>query len=367
MFDFAYVGCRTSRMRGARGQGIKVFTRHSSGDWQLIQTLPSAQDNPSWLAFNAARTCLYVIHGDGNLVSLYRRDGQSGLLHWVADQTTGPANPHPQLDPLRRNNPVHAVITPDEGYLLIANHEGGNIACLRIEPDDTLSPPLSLTPIVGLANRPGEPVNLSRPHEMIFAPDNRHFALPVQGRKAGQGIDMVQIYRYESGVLQQTDQSELENSSWPRHVDFHPSGRWLYCLTELGNTLTVFDYATDSGKITRTQTLSSLPDSWQARSDASEIEVHPNGKVLYAANRGHDSIGIFAINPHDGTLTAKAWVPCGGKTPRFTTLSPNGRYFYSANEDADTLCEFRVDTDSGMLESTGVCIPAESPTCICFA
>lgn len=366
MPSYAYIGCRTSQRRGARGHGIKVFKIDETGAWSLLQTLSSSQENPSWLTCNAAATRLYVIHGDGNRVSIYKRNNLTGELLWVADQTTGPANRHPGLDPLRRNNPVHAVLTPDEKYLLIANHESGNIACLAVENEDSLSAPLTFTHIAGQPAAPGEAENLSRPHEIIFAPDNQHFALPIQGRAAGMGIDMLQIYRYQRGEIIKTDEVKLATGSWPRHVDFHPTGRWLYCLTELANTLNVFDYNAAQGKITLKQTLSSLPDGWRPRSDASEVEVHRDGHFLYAANRGHDSIGIFRINQQDGTLTATEWVHCGGKTPRFATFSPDGLYFYSANEESDTLCEFSVDSLSGMLRETGKTILAESPTCICF-
>ncbi len=191
-----------------------------------------------------------------------------------------------------------------------------------VENEDSLSAPLTFTHIAGQPAAPGEAENLSRPHEIIFAPDNQHFALPIQGRAAGMGIDMLQIYRYQRGEIIKTDEVKLATGSWPRHVDFHPTGRWLYCLTELANTLNVFDYNAAQGKITLKQTLSSLPDGWRPRSDASEVEVHRDGHFLYAANRGHDSIGIFRINQQDGTLTATEWVHCGGKTPRFTTFSP---------------------------------------------
>ncbi|MGY5957393.1 lactonase family protein [Kosakonia sp. BK9b] len=366
MPSYAYIGCRTSQRRGARGRGIKVFRIDAPGVWHLVQTLASSQENPSWLTLNAAATRLYAIHGDGDRISVYQRNSQSGELRWLSDQTTGPANRHPDLDPLRRNNPVHAVLTPDEKYVLIANHEAGNIACLAVENADALSPPLAFTPIAGRPAAVGAAKNLSRPHEIIFAPDQQHFAVPVQGRDAGMGLDMLQIYRFQQGEVIKTDEVRLADGSWPRHVDFHPSGRWLYCLTELGNTLCVFDYDASRGSLSLKQTLSSLPDGWEERSDASEVEVHRSGRFLYAANRGHDSIGIFSIDQQHGTLTATEWVNCGGKTPRFTAFSPEGTCFYSANEDADTLCEFHVDAGSGMLTASGMIIPAESPTCICF-
>jgi len=129
----------------------------------------------------------------------------------------------------------------------------------------------------------------------------------------------------------------------------------------------VYAYDGASGTLALRQSLSSVPSDYTGHSDASEIEVHPNGRFLYAANRGHDSIGIFRIDAASGSLAAVGWVSCGGKTPRATAFSPDGLFFYSANEESDTLTEFSVDTQSGILASTGRAINTPSPSCIVFA
>lgn len=362
---FAYVGCRTSAWRGARGKGIEVYQLLSSGQWRLVQRMTSVQDNPSWLTLDPLRSRLYALHGDGDKVAVFTRDPDSGLLSLLAEQSTGPRHPHPALDPQRRNNPVSAVLTPDAGTLLIANHEGGNIAALRVTAEG-LSPPCQLTAIPGHACPSARVPSLSRPHEIVFAPDSDLFAVPIQGRAAGDGIDMIRLYRWKQNQTQLLDEVRLAPGSWPRHVDFHPGGDWLYGISELSSTLTVLAVDRQHGSLRLVQTLSTLPPDYSARSDASEIEVHPSGRFLYAANRGHDSIGIFAI-AQDGTLSVVDWVPCGGKTPRFTTLSPDGHYFYSANEDSDTIQAFRIDPDSGLLHKAGCVIATASPTCLCFA
>jgi len=367
MPEFAYVGCRTSAWRGARGKGIEVFRIDDSGHWHLLQRVTSVEENPAWLTLDKSRHQLYVLHGDGTKVATFACDPASGLLTQLSDQTTGPQNPHPALDPQRRNNPVHAALSPDGRYLLIANHEGGNVAALPFADDNSLLPPCHLEWVEGHASIDDAIKSLSRPHEIVFAPDSDYYALPIQGREAGNGIDMVRIYRWVNGQSRLNDEVLLPPGSWPRHVDFHPQGNWLYALSELGNTITVYDFDRDTGNITLRQTLSSLPEGFTARSDASEIEVHPSGRFLYAANRGHDSIGIFAIDPLNGYLTALDWIYCGGKTPRFTALSADGAYYYSANEDADAIRIFCIDQETGLLKDTGREIITASPTCIVFS
>lgn len=364
MTDYAYVGCRTSAWRGARGKGITVFRITQQGEWEPLQTLASTQDNPSWLTLDSERNRLYVLHGDGDRVAVFDRDPENGLLKLRNDQTTGPRHTNPELDPLRRNNPVGAALTPDGNTLLIANHEGGNIAALPVAAEGLLPP-------ADFAWIDGHPVpgskTLSRPHEIVFAPETNLFAVPMQGRKTGNGIDMLRLYYWEQTRFSLLSDVRLPEGSWPRHVDFHPNGKWLYGISELSSTVTVFHIDAQNGSVALKQTLSSLPPDYDQRSDASEVEVHPSGRFLYAANRGHDSIAIFHIDQQDGSLTPKGWVPCGGKTPRFTTLSPDGLRFYSANEDSDNIHVFNVDSETGMLLNTGISIASASPTCICFA
>jgi len=212
-----------------------------------------------------------------------------------------------------------------------------------------------------------ETPSLSRPHEIIFAPNSDYYALPIQGRNAGNGIDMVRIYHWRDEQSHLNDEVLLPAGTWPRHVDFHPQGNWLYSLSELGNTLTVFDFNRETGNITLKETHSSLPEGFDGRNDASEIEVHPSGRFLYAANRGHNSIAVFDINERDGSLTSAGWVDCGGKTPRFTTISADGKYFYSANEDSDSIRVFSINPDNGMLKNTDKEVLTASPTCIVFS
>ncbi|WP_233598489.1 beta-propeller fold lactonase family protein [Erwinia sp. 198] len=339
-----------------------MYRIESSGHWELLQCIASVQDNPSWLTLDLPRNRLYVLHGDGDRVAVFNRDPDTGLLSLYQDQTTGPRHGNPDLDPARRNNPVGASLTPDGNTLLIANHEGGNIAALPVS-DRGLEPPAHLAAIEGDTAAHD---TLSRPHEIVFAPESNLFAVPVQGRKAGNGIDMIRLYHWKRTRSCMADEIQLPEGSWPRHVDFHPSGKWLYGISELSSTVTVYHLDREKSVFSLQQTLSALPADYASRSDASEIEVHPSGRFVYAANRGHDSIAVFSINQQDGSLTPTGWVPCGGKTPRFTTLSPDGSRFFSANEDSDTIQVFDVDDETGMLSATAISIPSASPTCICF-
>ncbi|MCZ4061075.1 beta-propeller fold lactonase family protein [Pantoea sp. LMR881] len=184
MTTYAYVGCRTSVWRGARGKGIEVFCIDKSGTWQFLQRVKSVQDNPSWLTPDPVRNLMYVLHGDGDRVAVFARDTTTGLLTLLNDQTTGPHHLHPDLDPKRRNNPVSSALTPDGSALLIANHESGNIATLPIHQNALLAPS-HLAEIRGHVTEPEQIPSLSRPHEIVFAPESPFLPFP---HKAAQRV-----------------------------------------------------------------------------------------------------------------------------------------------------------------------------------
>ena len=109
------------------------------------------------------------------------------------------------------------------------------------------------------------------------------------------------------------------------------------------------------------------PEAYTGDITGAEIAVAPSGKFAYVSNRGHDSVGIFAINEASGTLTAIGWEPVRGRKPRFFCLDPRGTRLFAANENSHTIVVFSIDADTGMLAPTGQIIETGSPSCIVFA
>jgi len=114
------------------------------------------------------------------------------------------------------------------------------------------------------------------------------------------------------------------------------------------------------------QTVLMLPTAFSGRNDAAEIEIHPNGRFLYASNRGHDSIVVFAVDPTNGTLKQVEDVPTGGKEPRHFTIDPTGHFLLAENQLSDTIVEFRIDSATGKLTPAGETLSVPSPVCITF-
>jgi 6-phosphogluconolactonase len=138
----------------------------------------------------------------------------------------------------------------------------------------------------------------------------------------------------------------------------------MYLLGELESTVTVF--ANDGETWRPQQNAAMLPAGFSGRNDAAEIYIHPTGKFLYASNRGHDSIVVYAIDPKQGTLTQVADVPTGGKEPRHFAIDPTGKFLLAENQNSDTIVEFRIDQSTGKLTPTGETLSVASPICLAF-
>jgi len=201
-------------------------------------------------------------------------------------------------------------------------------------------------------------------HLIELSPDNR-FALA-----ADLGLDEVLVYRFDpgKGSLEANNPpfAKVAPGAGPRHFAFHPGGRFGYLISEMQSTVTAFSYDGARGVLLELQTLSTLPKGFTGNNDDAEIAVHPAGRFLYASNRGHDSIAVFAIDSGKGTLTQVDDVPTQGKTPRNFGLDPTGSYLFAANQDSDNIVVFRIDPASGRLSPTGQVLEVAAPVCVKF-
>jgi 6-phosphogluconolactonase len=131
--------------------------------------------------------------------------------------------------------------------------------------------------------------------------------------------------------------------------------------------MTVFEYQAKAGTLNPLQTISLLPESFKGQSTAAEVQVHPSGKFVYASNRGHDSIVVFAVDPKDATLKLVEHQSSGGRTPRHFAVDPSGGWLLVENQDSDNIVIIRIAGDTGLLTTTGQVVEVGSPVCLVFA
>ena len=152
----------------------------------------------------------------------------------------------------------------------------------------------------------------------------------------------------------------------PRHLDIHPNGKFVYAINELQNSVTAFDYDTAKGVLKEVQTVPTLPKDFAGNNLPADVHVHPSGKFLYGSNRGHDSIAVFQIDRTNGTLKLLEHVPTQGKSPRGFGIDPTGSYLIVANQTTGNLVVFRIDQKTGGLTPTGQTVEAGMPVCMQF-
>ena len=262
-------------------------------------------------------------------------------------------------------NPAHLDIDPTGRLLAVANYTGGTVAALPIGEDGRLQAPGKVLAQTGAAGpHPTEQAS-AHPHHSPFDPAGRFVVVP------DKGLDRLFSYRADSasGELAPNNPPSVATrpGAGPRHIAFHPAMPYAYVVNELDSTLTTYAYDALTGTLEAQQTLSTLPHGYTATNSGAEIAVDAAGRFVYASNRGHDSIAIFAVDPATGALASIGWEPTGGAMPRFFALDPAGAFLYAANQDSDTIVALRVDAETGLLAPTGQVIHTGSPSCIVFA
>jgi len=367
----AYVGTYSSPQgpEGSKGngQGIYLFEMNPSTGALLQRKIFPNGSNPSWLAFNSSKTCLYSANetqifqgansGSVSAFSLDRSNGDLNLLNTVSSQGA---------------SPCHLSIHPSGKYLLVANYHGGTVAVLPVRPNGELGPSTEVKEDKGKVG----PIHAASapPGSFAISGHERSHAHMIESDPTGQfvlasdlGLDQLLIWQFDiqKGRLTAHNSTSLPAGDGPRHFAFHPNGRWFYSLQEEGSTVVLFDYDAAQGRLTEKQTVSSLPKGFTGTNFTSEILISPDRKFLYAANRLHDSIAFFSIG-EGGRLAYVGEEWTRGDYPRSFNIDPTGNFLYTCNQRSDAIATFRINRQTGALSFTGQYTPVGTPAIILF-
>ena len=345
----AYFGTYT---KPDKSQGIYAY-RYDAGTGKLTSIgLAAETPSPSFLAVHPNGRFLYAVNetngGDGS-VSAFAISHETGLLKPLNRVSS------------RGNGPCHLAVDRSGKVLYAANYGSGSIAAFPVHEDGSLGEASAVD------QRRGSSVNPSRQagphaHGTFVSPDN-HFLLSPD-----LGLDKVFLYRIDTagGALPPNDPPFFQAApgSGPRHLAFHPNGKFVYILTEMGITVVACRYDAQRGALEQIESLSAFPAG--PGMSGAEIEVHPNGRLLFASVRGDNSIAAFRVDPSTGKLTAAGRTPTEGKTPRGFAIAPGGKFLLVGNQDSDTVIQFRIDEKTGALTKTGEPLRMGSPVSIVF-
>jgi len=351
-----YVGTYTQD--GSKSKGIYVYRFDPTTQEITALGLAAESVNPSWIALHPSGRFLYA----ANEVQNYNGANSGGISAFSIDRATGKLTLLNEVAS-RGADPCYITVDQSGKYLLVANYTGGNIAVFPISADGKLGAASAFIQHTGHGLNPKRQ-EAAHAHSIDLSPDER-FAFVDD-----LGLDQLLVYKFDKskGSLKPNNPpfAKLDAGGGPRHFALHPSGEFAYVISELASTVTVFHFASKAGTLNRLQTISALPDDFQGENDDAEIRVHPSGKFLYASNRGHDSIAIFAIDPSKGTLTKIDTVSTQGKTPRSFEIDPTGKFLFAENQNSDTIVVFRIDESTGKLTPTGKTLDVGKPVCVKF-
>lgn len=325
-------------------QGIKLWRFDNlSGRLGEITGI-GCVDRPSFLAMHPSGKSFAATSevGNGHLVA-YEVAGTPPVLKEINRQ---PAN---------GDHPAHVCIDRSGTWLLAANYSGGNVSVYPVLEDGSIGDRTDSVRHEG--NGPNaERQDAPHPHSVFQLPQSDEFIV------SDLGADKLYIYGLDrkAGKLEQVRIIQAPSGSGPRHLSFHPSGRYAYSLEEITSSLTVYEIGGD-GNWKAIQRVSLLPKEFAGSNTSAEVRVSADGRYLYASNRGHDSFAVFMVQAN-GELNLKGFSPSGGEGPRHFELIGD-RWIVAANERSHTLAVLQIAED-GMPEVTGEIAETKAPVCV---
>ena len=345
---YMLVGTYTS----GNSNGIYVFRfDEESGAAEYISEAHAV--NPSYLAVSADERFVYSVGESGRDAAVYafsfdKKDGKLKLLN---------------TQPVNSSGPCYISVDRAGRYVVTANYSGGTVSVLPLSADGLLQPVAKVFGFEGagpVANRQEKP----HLHCAVFSPDQQYLFAPDLGSD--------QLHKFTTSdtapflTIGNPEAYKIEPGSGPRHLTFHPNGRFAYLTNELSGTVTVFRYM--DGHLEPVQYIASDRSEGVGNKGSADIHVSPDGKFLYASNRANtNNIAIFSINDADGKLTLAGFQPTG-KHPRNFVITPNGKFLLAASQNSNLIQVFEIDRKTGLLkeDSSKQITSIDRPVCLKF-
>lgn len=330
-------------------KGIYVYDFDSNTAQSHLKNASENVINPSYLTVSKDNKFIYSVNESGpeSRISSFEFDSKSGKLDLINSQDSKGADP--------------CYIINDDKNVIVANYSGGNISVFGKNNDG------SITEAKQVVQHFGKGINAKRQesphvHMVYFSPDKKYVLSNDLGK------DLVYLYQYNpnsaSEVLKIKDSVAVKSGSGPRHLTFSKDGKFVYVLEELDGTLTTFSYA--NGMLKKLDETSIVAKDFKGDIGSADIHISPDGKFLYATNRGTaNTISIFKILKN-GKLESKGQTSTLGKGPRNFAIDPTGNFLLVAHQYSNDIVIFKRDKNTGSLTATGKKIALCSPVCLVF-
>jgi 6-phosphogluconolactonase len=346
---YMFVGTYTNK--GSKGIYVYRFNA-STGKAELLSNTDSVV-NPSYLAIASNKKYIYAVTetatNNSGSISAFSFDRTNGKLTFINKQSSGGANP------------CYVTVNKTNKWVMVGNYSGGNLSAFPVNADG------SLQPLSQSIQHTGSGINKQRQdkahvHSTVFSPAQDYLFTPDLGE------DKVYTYHFNAASQKPLTPANppftaTEPGSGPRHFTFHPNNKFAYLIEELSGIVVAYKYS--NGRLSSIQRSITHPKDYKGVIGSADIHTSPDGKFLYASNRGQENtITIFSIDLVTGKLELKGYQPTLGQTPRNFNIDPSGNYLLVANQATDNIVVFKRDKQTGLLQETGEQIKVPTPVCI---
>lgn len=222
----------------------------------------------------------------------------------------------------------HIAMWPDGSHILASHYGTGALTNIAVNEDGSTGAVINTVYHYGSSK---EPRRQAAPHvhSSWVSPDGENLLV------CDLGTDIVSVYTIDknSGFIVRDSKKKAAQTPagrGPRHLEFAPDGKHFALITEMGGTVIVYPYG-DNGIGEPVCEVSILPEGFDTLNTAADIHYSPDGKFLYASNRGHDSIAVFKVD-ENGMLYDRKFYTCFGSGPRNFCLTPDGEYIIVTNQ-----------------------------------
>jgi 6-phosphogluconolactonase len=346
---YLFVGTYTG---GRPDSGIYIFKFNPNNGEAKKVTSCVQITNPSFLTVSEDGHYIYActeskLKNAGSVSSFYFDEKESSLKFLNKQSSKG-------------ENPVYVSLFQNKKWLVNGNYTGGSVSVFPIDSDKKLLPATQII-LFKDSSVNKERQGASHIHATVFSPDHNFVFVTDLG---GDKIKSYKINGQAKEPLELYKQFTCTPGSGPRHLTFHPNGKYCYIIEELSEMVSAYNY--NNGSLTPIQRISTRDSTLHISHGSADIHISPDGKYLYASNRGDkNTITIYSIGS-DGLLALLGYQPTLGEHPRNFVIDPTGNFLLVANVMSSSIVVFKRDIETGLLLETGITIKVPNPSCLVF-
>ncbi|MBB1629135.1 lactonase family protein [Achromobacter sp. UMC71] len=341
------VGTYTEILPHVQGRGLGIHLLAFDGATATFheRQVLAGPVNPSYLCAAA-----------GRLYSVSEQERDAALDIFAIEDGGTALRPIGRAD-IPGNAPCHVSVNLAARQLYVSNYGSGELLCYTLDGNGL---PQGAPQVIARRGAGPRADRQERPHLHYASPspDGTHVYL------CDLGTDTVACHRVRPDGLETTPVRELRTrpGAGPRHLALTQDGLLAAVVEELSNTVAVYTLDEPVRELARAST---LPRDWRGENTASAVRLHPDGELLYAANRGHDSVAVYRLRRAAPWLDLIGFIAVGGRAPRDIALTPDGAFLLVASQDDHFIRALRLDPATGLACAQGEPYPLASPACLC--